>query len=105
MDTARYEVVAHIPADVSRPQFQVMQQRLLADRFGLRVHREKQEMSIYALTVGNTGPGLVKTKDPIRDKPFATWVPPFNGPPVRAKARVVRKEIPWQTWRGFFRTR
>ena len=37
------------------PELQLMLQALLADRFNLRIHREKKRLSVYALTVGKKG--------------------------------------------------
>jgi uncharacterized protein (TIGR03435 family) len=34
---------------------------VLADRFGLKVHDEKRELSVYALTVAKGGPKLTKS--------------------------------------------
>ena len=44
-------------------QWDVMLQKLVADRFKLTFHREKREMSVYALTVAKGGPNL-KAADP-----------------------------------------
>ena len=45
-------------------QFKVMMQKLLADRFQLVFHHEKKELTVYALTVGKTGPKLTKSDSP-----------------------------------------
>ena len=46
-------------------QLRMMLQKLLADRFQLSLHREKKELSVYALTVAKGGPKLVEdTTDP-----------------------------------------
>jgi bla regulator protein blaR1 len=42
-------------------QLRRMVQKLLADRFKLTFHREKQELSVYALVVGPKGPMLTKS--------------------------------------------
>ena len=39
-------------------QLKGMMQKLLADRFQLKFHRDKKELSVYVLTVGKTGPKL-----------------------------------------------
>jgi uncharacterized protein (TIGR03435 family) len=39
-------------------QIQVMVQKLLTDRFKLTFHRDKKELSVFALTLGKTGPKL-----------------------------------------------
>ena len=43
-------------------QFKVMIQKLLADRFQLAFHRDKKELTVYALTVGKNGPKLTKSE-------------------------------------------
>ena len=42
-------------------QQQEMLRKLLADRFGLKLHRDKKEMAIFALTVGKGGAKLPKS--------------------------------------------
>jgi uncharacterized protein (TIGR03435 family) len=44
------------------PQYRRMLQKLLADRFGLRLHNDKRELSVYALTVAKSSPKLEKSK-------------------------------------------
>lgn len=43
-------------------QYRSMLKKLLATRFGLEMHPEKRELSVYALTVAKAGPKLEKTK-------------------------------------------
>lgn len=43
---------------VTQEQLNPMLQRLLADRFQLKVHRETREMRVYALVVGKNGPKI-----------------------------------------------
>jgi uncharacterized protein (TIGR03435 family) len=38
-----------------------MVRKLMADRFKLTFHREKRELSVYAIEVGKTGPKLTKS--------------------------------------------
>jgi uncharacterized protein (TIGR03435 family) len=45
----RYEVSAKAETAVSQAQMRLMVQRLLAERYGLQVHRETREMDKYAL--------------------------------------------------------
>jgi uncharacterized protein (TIGR03435 family) len=42
-------------------QMRAMLKKLLADRFKLTFHRDKQELSVYALVVGRDGPKLTKS--------------------------------------------
>jgi bla regulator protein BlaR1 len=62
----RFEIVAKVPdnapdytstqfVNLHAPQVQLMLQALLADRFALKIHREKKELPVYALTIGKKG--------------------------------------------------
>jgi uncharacterized protein (TIGR03435 family) len=58
MVTERYDIQAKLPEGSRRGQVPAMMQALLAERFGMRLHRENRELSVYALVVGNGGPHL-----------------------------------------------
>jgi len=45
-----------LPTEQARYQKQLMVQALLADRFGLKVHQETQQLPIYALVIAKDGP-------------------------------------------------
>jgi len=60
LDTERFDIVAKIPAGVAEDQIPRMFQALLADRFKLKLHREKNQLPIYALVVGKNGPKMQK---------------------------------------------
>jgi uncharacterized protein (TIGR03435 family) len=51
-------------ADPTVPEQQQLIRKLLADRFGLRFHREKRELAAYALVVAKGGPKLVPAAHP-----------------------------------------
>ena len=53
--TERYDVQAKLPEGASRGQVPAMLQTLLAERFGLRVHRETRDLSVLALVVAKGG--------------------------------------------------
>jgi len=61
-DTARFDLTATASYPASPQEMNVMLQRLLADRFDLNVHRDKRELSVYALVLarrdGKLGPGI-----------------------------------------------
>ncbi len=57
-DEGRYDIDATLPADTSKEQYRLMWQNLLAERFALRVHREKKEAAAYALVPARNGPKL-----------------------------------------------
>jgi uncharacterized protein (TIGR03435 family) len=65
IDSERYDILARTPGEM-RPnldQQMAMLRKLLADRFNLGFHREKKEMSVYALTVAKNGPKLQKSEN------------------------------------------
>lgn len=53
------------PAQEGTPnqkQMKIMIQKVLADRFQLKFHREKKELSVYAIQVGKNGAKLTKSQ-------------------------------------------
>jgi uncharacterized protein (TIGR03435 family) len=56
LTSAPYDILAKAPAASTFQQQSMMLQNLLADRFGLKVHREKREMPVDVLTVAKDGP-------------------------------------------------
>jgi uncharacterized protein (TIGR03435 family) len=60
IDSDHYDILAKTPGEL-RPNLDEqmsMLRELLGDRFKLTFHRERKELSIYALTVGRHGPML-----------------------------------------------
>lgn len=58
INTARFEIIAKLPAGASVEQIPEMMQSLLAERFGLTLQHGTKEQSVYALIVGRNGPNL-----------------------------------------------
>ena len=58
-----YDIEARAAGPVSDDQLKLMAQRLLADRFQLKVHRAMRPVSVYALVVARNGPRLQAAKD------------------------------------------
>jgi uncharacterized protein (TIGR03435 family) len=57
----RYDIAATFaPPDASQDEVRLMLQRLLADRLGLRVHREQRRLTVYELT--QSSPGVMGPK-------------------------------------------
>jgi uncharacterized protein (TIGR03435 family) len=58
--TDKFDIAAQpdVPGSPNRQQLKAMVQKLLADRFQLKFHRDKKELSAYLLTVGKSGPKL-----------------------------------------------
>ena len=57
----RFDVSAKIPDGGTRDQVPQMLQSLLADRFGLKVHRATKDLPVYALLPGSDGPKLAES--------------------------------------------
>jgi uncharacterized protein (TIGR03435 family) len=63
VETEKFDVAAQ-PNGEGQPnekQWKSMVQKMLADRFKLAFHRDKRELSVYAITVGKNGPKLTKS--------------------------------------------
>jgi uncharacterized protein (TIGR03435 family) len=61
LDTDRYNILAKTAPTASVEVLRTMLQALLAERFGLKVHKEPQPVTVYALTVGKS---RLKEADP-----------------------------------------
>ena len=57
----KFDILATLPAGVAPGQVPEMLQALLADRFQVKMHRDKKELPVYALEVGKGGPKLKET--------------------------------------------
>jgi uncharacterized protein (TIGR03435 family) len=66
LESDKYDITAK-PDQEGMPnqvQLRTMVQKLLADRFKLSFHRDKRELSVYALTISKSGPKLTKSENP-----------------------------------------
>jgi uncharacterized protein (TIGR03435 family) len=63
IDTDRYDVIAKAEGNATDEQHKQMLQTLLAERFQLKLHREKKKLSVYVVSVGKTAPKLFPPKD------------------------------------------
>jgi uncharacterized protein (TIGR03435 family) len=79
IETEAYDVVAKVPAGVTRDQFLLMLQDLLVERFVLKSHTEPREMQVYELVVAKGG---AKLRVPDKPAPGASLDPaqPFPSP-------------------------
>ena len=66
---ARYDIVAKIPKGAPASQVPAMLQRLLLERFKLKVHHETKVTDVYALTAGKGGPKLERAEDDLAADP------------------------------------
>jgi uncharacterized protein (TIGR03435 family) len=67
--TERYDISATLPGGSTKAQVPEMLQALLADRFEVKLHKEKKELPIYALVLAKGPPKLKELPpDPNEDK-------------------------------------
>jgi uncharacterized protein (TIGR03435 family) len=59
----RFDIVAKADHDATENEIRLMARTLLAERFGLKVHRESKEMPAYVISVGKNAPKLFAPKD------------------------------------------
>jgi uncharacterized protein (TIGR03435 family) len=52
----RFDIVAKAGGAADESQLRLMLQKLLADRFGLKAHKESRVMQVYAMTLAKGGP-------------------------------------------------
>ena len=64
----RFDILAKMPEGANKDQVPEMLQSLLADRFGLKFHKEQREQQVMALVVGKGGP---KLKESAKEDPAA----------------------------------
>jgi uncharacterized protein (TIGR03435 family) len=57
LDSEKYDLTVRpdVPGQPSVDQMKTIIQKLVADRFQLKFHREKKDLAVYAITVGKTG--------------------------------------------------
>ncbi len=63
LTSERYDIIAKAEKPVSDDEIRLMVRTLLADRFRLKLHHERRELSAYSITVGKTAPRLFPPKD------------------------------------------
>jgi len=91
METERYDIEARADGAYSLDDLHIMFQNLLADRFGLKFHKEAREGNVYALTVDSAG-SKMKVNESIQD---------FNIPMIpRDQTNWVGTRVPmvYLTW-------
>src|SRR5262245_56902879 len=58
LESGRFDIEATIHPGATKDEANLMLQKLLVDRFQLKLHRETRELPIYALVVAKSGPLL-----------------------------------------------
>lgn len=74
LNTERYDIAVTLPAGATKDQVSAMWHNLLAQRFGLVLHRESKEFQVEELVIAKSGAKLKESADDPN-------VPP-DGPPV-----------------------
>ena len=95
LNTERFDVEATAEHPVTRVQIMEMLRSLLAERFGLSVHRDSKDIPVFALTVAKGGLKLTETAPD--DHPqvlFSTAGPMMNLTGLKAPLRLL---TPWLT--------
>jgi uncharacterized protein (TIGR03435 family) len=79
VDSDKFDISAKpdVPGVPSVNQMKAMLQKLLADRFNLKFHHEKKELSVYAITVAKGGEKIKKEEN------STLPIPGFGGMPQR----------------------
>jgi uncharacterized protein (TIGR03435 family) len=69
--TERWDIdgLANVDGEMNLAQLQTMIRKALAERFGLKLHRDQREMAVYALTVAKGGPKLIVNTNAGNDMP------------------------------------
>ncbi len=64
LESDKYDLTVKpdVPGQPNVAQIKVIIQKLVADRFQLKFHREKQELSVYAITVLKTGAKITRSE-------------------------------------------
>jgi uncharacterized protein (TIGR03435 family) len=66
MASARFDIVAKLPAGATPEQVPEMVGALLSNRFQIKMHRDSKEFSVYGLVAGKGGPKLkASPADPV----------------------------------------
>lgn len=61
LNNVRLDIAAKAAGPSSEQQVYLMLQKLLADRMGVKVHKEKKEMAVYVMTLAKGGPKFQET--------------------------------------------
>jgi uncharacterized protein (TIGR03435 family) len=84
--TERYNVTARAEQPVMGESLRAMAQRMLEERFQLKIHHETREMPVYSLVVGKSGPKF-KRSDAAGDASVSQGA-------VQGKYRVIAHKMP-----------
>jgi uncharacterized protein (TIGR03435 family) len=72
IDSEKYSIAANVPSGATSDQFRIMLRNLLTERFGLVLHHDVKEFTVYELTVAKGGPKLTSAAPPDPNVPAPT---------------------------------
>src|SRR5215469_12576845 len=61
LNDVRLDITAKAAGPASEQQVYLMLQKLLADRMGVKIHKEKKDMAVYVMTIAQGGPKFKET--------------------------------------------
>ena len=70
-----YDIIANVPPGTTKKDFEVMQQSLPVDRFGLKFHWAEREITGYALIVDDGGPRIKDVSNDGTNTPVSVPAP------------------------------
>ena len=92
MDSQKYDVVAKADGSAPEDQVRIMLQKLLVERFRLKVSRQNKEAPIYALVIAKNGLKMAKSSGDC--KAPGTITAPCGGFRVRNRSIVTGQNVP-----------
>jgi len=63
LGSERYDIIAKAAGPAPIPELRLMMQALLADRFGLALHRDTKDLPVFEIVVGPGGPKLTASTE------------------------------------------
>jgi len=90
LNTDRFDIEARVDGTYSVEDLHTMFQNLLADRFGLKFHKDIREGNVYALTIDPSGLKMKPNTSP------EDYEIPMQGPPMKLVGK--RVYMPYLCW-------
>ncbi|HLX46266.1 MAG TPA: TIGR03435 family protein [Bryobacteraceae bacterium] len=90
LGSQRYDVAAKVPEGSTKEQVMAMWQNLLAERFGMTLHRESREFRVEELVVASGGHKLVEVPE---DPAAADGPPKFSNGKLNSAGFVTMVEV------------
>jgi bla regulator protein BlaR1 len=93
LDSGTFDIVAKPEGPTNQDQKRAMQQKLLADRFHLKLHRENREMPVYELLVAKPGFKLREAANPRHGIAGRANAIESNGSNIAALAETLARKL------------